>query len=132
MAPSVTPLASRGVGEVAFAESLPEAVTSVFWGLTHLGNPYLLLLCVAVAYLYADRVGISREGAGFALGLGLCAIGLVLGLKHVFGLPRPPISPRGDLGFPAATPSGRPPSGAASRSSPTGGGGGDGSRPRPP
>jgi len=96
-----TPLASRGVGEVAVAESLPEVVVTIFGLLTHLGNPYLLLLCVAVAYLYADRVGISREGAGFALGLGLCAIGLVLGLKHVFGLPRPPISPRGDLGFPS-------------------------------
>ena len=97
----VTPLAARGVGEVAVAESLPDAVVALFELLTHLGNPYLLLLCVAVAYLYADRVGIPRAGAAFALGLGLCAIGLVLGLKHVFGLPRPPISPRGDLGFPS-------------------------------
>lgn len=97
----VMPLSSRGVGEVALAESLPDAVAALFGLLTHLGNPYLLLLCVAVAYLYADRVGISRAGAAFALGLGLCAIGLVLGLKHFFGLPRPPISPRGDLGFPS-------------------------------
>ena len=97
----VAPLAARGVGEVAFAESLPDAVVALFELLTHLGNPYLLLLCVAVAYLYADRVGISRESAAFALGLGLCAIGLVVGLKHFFGLPRPPISPRGDLGFPS-------------------------------
>ena len=101
MTPSVTPLASRGVGEVAFAESLPEAVTSVFWGLTHLGNPYLLLTCVALAYLLGDRVGISRRNAAFALGLGLCAIGLTVGLKHFFGLPRPPISYREGLGFPS-------------------------------
>ena len=95
------PLATRGVGEVAFAESLPAAVVALFRLLTHLGNPYLLLACVAAAYLFGDRVGISRPGAAFALGLGLCAIGLVLGLKHFFGLPRPPISPRGDLGFPS-------------------------------
>ena len=97
----VIPLASRGIGEVAVAESLPDAVVALFGLLTHLGNPYLLLLCVAAAYLYADRVGLSRAGAAFALGLGLCAIGVVVGLKHVFGLPRPPISPRGDLGFPS-------------------------------
>lgn len=97
----VTPLAARGVGEVAVAESLPDAVVALFGLLTHLGNPYLLLLCVAVAYLYADRVGVPRAGAAFALGLGLCAIGVVVGLKHFFGLPRPPISPRGDLGFPS-------------------------------
>lgn len=101
MALPAAPLASRGVGEVAVAESLPDAVVAVFALLTHLGNPYLLLVCVAVAYLFADRVGISREGAAFVLGIGLCAIGLVIGLKHLFELPRPPISPRGDLGFPS-------------------------------
>jgi membrane-associated phospholipid phosphatase len=95
------PLVSRGVGEVAFAESLPAAVVALFELLTHLGNPYLLLTCVAVAYLFGDRVGVSRRGAAFALGLGLCAIGLVLGLKQLFGLPRPPISPRSGLGFPS-------------------------------
>ncbi|WP_144905048.1 phosphatase PAP2 family protein [Halobellus captivus] len=97
----VTPLATRGIGEVAFAESLPEAVTAVFWALTHLGNPYLLLGIVALAYLLGDRVGISRQSAAFALGLGLCAIGLTVGLKHFFGLPRPPISYRDGLGFPS-------------------------------
>ncbi|MBB6646953.1 phosphatase PAP2 family protein [Halobellus ruber] len=96
-----TPLATRGVGEVAFAASLPEAVVALFGLLTHLGNPYLLLACVAVAYLFGDRVGIPRSGAAFALGLGLCAIGLVIGLKQFFGLPRPPISSRAGLGFPS-------------------------------
>lgn len=97
----VTPLVSRGIGEVGFAESLPEAVTAVFWFLTHFGNPYLLLACVAFGYLLGDRVGISRRSAAFALALGLCAIGLTVGLKHVFGLPRPPISYRDGLGFPS-------------------------------
>ncbi|WP_336024241.1 phosphatase PAP2 family protein [Halobellus salinisoli] len=97
----VAPLATRGIGEIAFAESLPEVVTTVFWWLTHLGNPYLLLACVALAYLLGDRVGISRRGAAFALVLGLCAIGLTVGLKHLFGLPRPPISYRDGLGFPS-------------------------------
>ncbi|WP_049986677.1 phosphatase PAP2 family protein [Halobellus rufus] len=101
MTAPVTPLATRGIGEVAFADSLPEAVTAVFWALTHLGNPYLLLACVALAYLLGDRVGISRRSAAFALGLGLCAIGLTIGLKHLFGLPRPPISYRDGLGFPS-------------------------------
>jgi len=95
------PSATRGVGEVAFAESLPDAVVALFRLLTHLGNPYVLLACVAAAYLFGDRVGISRWGAAFALGLGLCAIGLVVGLKQFFGLPRPPISYRGGLGFPS-------------------------------
>ena len=95
------PLAARGVGEVAFAASLPEAVVAIFRLLTHLGNPYLLLACVAAAYVLGDRVGLSRRGAAFALGLGLCAIGLVLGLKQFFGLPRPPISYRDGLGFPS-------------------------------
>ena len=95
------PLATRGVGEVAFAASLPEAVVALFRLLTHLGNPYLLLACVAAAYVFGDRIGISRRGAAFALGLGLCAIGLVLGLKQFFGLPRPPISYRSGLGFPS-------------------------------
>ena len=101
MTAPVTPLASRGVGEIAFAESLPEAVASAFWALTHLGNPYLLLALVALAYLLGDRVGVSRRNAAFALGLGLCAIGLTVGLKHLFGLPRPPISYRDGLGFPS-------------------------------
>jgi membrane-associated phospholipid phosphatase len=101
MTASAIPLASRGVGEIAFAESLPEAVTSVFWALTHLGNPYLLLALVALAYLLGDRVGMSRRNAAFALGLGLCAIGITIGLKHLFGLPRPPISYRDGLGFPS-------------------------------
>jgi membrane-associated phospholipid phosphatase len=97
----LVPLSARGVGEVGFAESLPETVTAIFWGLTHLGNPYLLLTCVAVAYLFGDRIGISRRGAAFALALGLGAIGLTLGLKAFFGLPRPPISYREGLGFPS-------------------------------
>ncbi|MFB6301791.1 MAG: phosphatase PAP2 family protein [Haloferacaceae archaeon] len=95
------PLATRGVGEVAFAKSLPGAVTAVFWWLTHLGNPYLLLSLVALAYLLGDRVGLPRRSAAFALGLGLCAIGLTIGLKHLFALPRPPISYRGGYGFPS-------------------------------
>ncbi|MDQ2056005.1 phosphatase PAP2 family protein [Halobellus sp. H-GB7] len=101
MTPTTTPLATRGIGEAAFAESLPDAIVAVFWALTHLGNPYLLLACVALAYLLGDRVGIPRRGAAFALALGLCAIGLTIGLKHFFGLPRPPISYRDGLGFPS-------------------------------
>ena len=95
------PLAARGVGEVAFAASLPEVVVALFGLLTHLGNPYLLLGLVAAAYLFGDRVGLDRRGAAFALGLGLCAIGLVIGLKQFFGLPRPPIAARDGLGFPS-------------------------------
>ncbi|RLM56579.1 phosphatase PAP2 family protein [Halobellus sp. Atlit-31R] len=101
MTPIATPLVTRGIGEVALAESLPEAVTAVFWALTHLGNPYLLLASVALAYLLGDRIGLSRRAAVFALALGLCAIGLTTGLKHFFGLPRPPISYRDGLGFPS-------------------------------
>ncbi|MFB6251410.1 MAG: phosphatase PAP2 family protein [Halobellus sp.] len=95
------PLATRGVGEVALVESLPAVVAAVFWWLTHLGNPYLLLSLVALAYLFGDRVGLPRRSAAIALGLGLCAIGLTIGLKQLFALPRPPISYRGGYGFPS-------------------------------
>ncbi|MFA1609528.1 phosphatase PAP2 family protein [Halobellus rubicundus] len=101
MHPTALPLATRGVGEVAFAESLPEAVAAAFWWLTHLGNPYLLLSLVALAYLLGERAGIPRRSAAFALALGLCAIGLTIGLKHLFALPRPPTSYRGGYGFPS-------------------------------
>ncbi|MFB6092765.1 MAG: phosphatase PAP2 family protein [Haloquadratum sp.] len=99
--PPATPLATRGIGEVALVESLPETVAAVFWALTHLGNPYLLLAMVALAYLFGDRVGLPRRSAAFALGLGLCAIGITIGLKHLFALPRPPISYREGYGFPS-------------------------------
>jgi len=103
IAPPLTalPLATRGVGEVALAQSFPDAVVAVFWALTHLGNPYLLLSLVALAYLLGERVGLPRRSAAFALALGLCAIGITIGLKHFFALPRPPISYRGGYGFPS-------------------------------
>lgn len=92
---------ARGVGELAFARSLPEALVSAFGLVTYLGNAWLCLAAVTLAYVVGARSGLSRRGAAFALALGLGALGLTLGLKHLFALPRPPLSAEAGFGFPS-------------------------------
>jgi membrane-associated phospholipid phosphatase len=98
---TVVPLASRGVGEVAAARSLPDAVVTLSWLLTDLGNPWVCLVAVAAAYVVGRRSGLSRPAAAFTLALALGALGLVLGLKHLFALPRPPGAAADGYGFPS-------------------------------
>jgi membrane-associated phospholipid phosphatase len=98
---AVAPLSSRGIGEAAAAGSLPDAVVTLFWVLTELGNPWVCLVAVAAAYVVGRRSGLSRPAAAFVLGLALCALGLVLGLKHLFALPRPPGAAADGYGFPS-------------------------------
>lgn len=95
------PVAARGVGELAFARSLPEFLVSAFGLVTHLGNAWLCLAAVTLAYVLGARSGLSRRHAAFALALGLGALGLTFGLKHVFALPRPPLSAEDGFGFPS-------------------------------
>ncbi|MDY6779716.1 MAG: phosphatase PAP2 family protein [Halobacteria archaeon] len=90
----------RGVGGVEAAQSLPEAVVSFFSIVTHLGDPGFLIVAVALFYWLNDR----REGA-FLVALGICALGLTVTLKNLFGLPRPPAELRAvaetGYGFPS-------------------------------
>lgn len=99
--PDGLPSAARGVGELAFAKSLPDAVVSLFELVTLLGNAWLCLAAITLAYVVAPRLGLSRRAAAFALALGLGALGLTLGLKHLFELPRPPLAAEDGFGFPS-------------------------------
>ncbi|SFR33909.1 phosphatase PAP2 family protein [Halogeometricum limi] len=101
VAPGGVPVASRGVGELLVAESLPDAAVSLFSLLTHLGDPWLCLFAISFAYVVGDRVGIARPSAAFVLALGLGAVGLTVGLKELFALPRPPMAAESGYGFPS-------------------------------
>lgn len=87
---------TRGIGGVAFADSLPDLVVAAGGLLTQLGDTWFLLLAVAVLYWRA------RDGGAPALTATplrdcLLLLALVVGsyaataaLKSVFALPRPP------------------------------------------
>ncbi|ADQ68491.1 pap2 superfamily protein [Halogeometricum borinquense DSM 11551] len=93
--------ASRGVGELAVVESIPDTIVSLFSVLTHLGDPWVCLFGVSFAYVVGERIGIDRSAAAFVLGLGLGAVGLTVGLKELFALPRPPGAAEPGYGFPS-------------------------------
>ncbi|ELZ30415.1 pap2 superfamily protein [Halogeometricum pallidum JCM 14848] len=95
------PLAARGAGELAAAASLPDALVTSFSVLTHLGNPWVCLFTVSFAYVVGDRAGIARPSSAFVLALGLGAVGLTVGLKAFFALPRPPGAAETGYGFPS-------------------------------
>lgn len=94
-------LAARGVGELAAVDSLPEFVVSLFSALTTLGDPWLCLFAVGVAYVTGERAGVARPSSAFLLALGLGAVGLTVGLKELFALPRPPGAAESGYGFPS-------------------------------
>ncbi|MGM0591404.1 MAG: phosphatase PAP2 family protein [Halobacteriota archaeon] len=94
-------LASRGVGEFGVVDTLPDFVVALFGLLTYLGNPWLCLLTISVAYVVGDRLPLGRSRAAFALALGIGAIGATLGLKAMFALPRPPGAMESGFGFPS-------------------------------
>lgn len=92
---------TRGVGLVdAAGPSLPPAAVAVLTGLTHLGDPPVLVAVAALAYWGWDR---DRGAALLSLAVG--ALALVVVLKATFGLPRPPTSlhavPADGFGFPS-------------------------------
>jgi membrane-associated phospholipid phosphatase len=94
-------LTARGAGELAAAASLPDAVVILFSVLTLLGDPWVCLFAVSFAYVVGDRTGVSRPSAAFVLALGLGAVGLTVGLKAFFALPRPPSAAETGYGFPS-------------------------------
>ncbi|ERG95818.1 phosphatase PAP2 family protein [Haloquadratum walsbyi] len=96
-----TVLTTRGIGESRILSDVPEIVVAVFRILTHLGSPYTLFAMVSVLYLLGRRGLLVRRRAAFMLAIGVAAIGLTIGLKHLFALPRPPASFRSGFGFPS-------------------------------
>ncbi len=66
-------------------EELPEAVVELFVPLTDLGDPLFFVVLAAVVYWLGDH----DRGAYF-VGAMLLVLGLTVGLKELFALPRPP------------------------------------------
>jgi membrane-associated phospholipid phosphatase len=94
-------VATRGIGETAVLETVPDAVVALFGLLTHLGDPVTLLVVVAAGYLLADRLGVAPARMAVAVGLALGGVVLTLALKHAFALPRPPGAGTDGFGFPS-------------------------------
>lgn len=85
---------TRGFGEVAFVEQLPDAVTLAFGLVTQLGDVWFLTLGAFALYWFGRRDSTitldSRRDSAYAVALLLGAYTLTLVLKALFGLPRPP------------------------------------------
>lgn len=82
---------SRGFGEVELLqELLPGWAVAVAGVLTQLGDSWFLLVLMASVFVVAEE---SRVDIVALLGVAFGAIGLYRGLKHLFALPRPALSP---------------------------------------
>lgn len=87
---------TRGIGGVAFADSLPDLVVAAGGLLTQLGDMWFLLLVIAVLYWRArDRraptlTATPLRDCLLLLALAVGSYAAVAALKSVFALPRPP------------------------------------------
>ena len=82
---------SRGFGEVEFLqELLPEWVVATAGVLTQFGDGWFLLVVMAAVFVFAEEYRIDIVAL---LGTTFGAVGLYRGLKHLFALPRPGLSP---------------------------------------
>ena len=83
---------TRGVGEFAVVDALPEAVVVLLAAVTHLADPWVLFVLLATTYWFADvRVaGDPRRSGATAIALVTCAYAAVALGKAAFALPRPP------------------------------------------
>lgn len=75
---------SRGVGEFAVQEVIPDSLAVVVALLTQLGDIWFVTLLLVVAFVRFDRGRIATIG-----GLVMGAIALVFIFKYAFALPRP-------------------------------------------
>lgn len=82
----------RGLGFSDLFAATPDALVFLFAVLTQLGDPwFLFLLLVLLYWLAPDSLATDSRRTGVLLvGLGIGGLLLTLGLKSVFGLPRPP------------------------------------------
>lgn len=92
---------SRGVGLTTAARAaLPPDAVAALAALTHLGDPPVLVAIAALAYWLWDR-----DRGVHLLSLTICALALVVALKGLFALPRPPETlhavPADGYGFPS-------------------------------
>lgn len=84
---------SRGVGAVeALQAVLPEWAVPVVNAVTQLGDVWFVFLLVPALYWFGPSRGwlADREDAGLFAGLALVALALVVALKALFAVPRPP------------------------------------------
>lgn len=91
------PLANRGVGITEALEVLlPDIVREGFLELTHIGDAAVLLALLLAYTLVGDR----RKGTT-AMAILLGGFSLMLGLKEVLALPRPPsgLQPIAEMGY---------------------------------
>lgn len=90
----------RKVGATEAArDALPAAADPVVYAVTQLGDPWLLLVALALFYWY----GPDRRRGALAVALALGALALIAGLKAYFGLARPDLAayPADGYGFPS-------------------------------
>ncbi|PSQ16932.1 phosphoesterase PA-phosphatase [Halobacteriales archaeon QS_8_69_26] len=81
------PGTSRGIGELEVIQQLlPEWLAVVFALLTQLGDIWFLALVFALLYWYNTP---NHDDIAALAGVWLAGMGLVMGLKEVFGFPRP-------------------------------------------
>ena len=84
----------RGVGAVeALRELLPDILVPLFALVTQLGDVWFVFAVLTALYWVGDgpSVRLSRPRAAFVIGLALGGLSLTIGLKQLFGLPRPPM-----------------------------------------
>lgn len=86
----------RGFGEVeALRTLLPDAAIPLFALLTQLGDVWFVFVVLAVLYWVGGPLplvgSVTRRQAALVIALALGGLSLTVGLKQLFGLPRPPM-----------------------------------------
>jgi len=80
-----------GPGLDAAQAAVPDVLTPLVVALTHLGDPMVVLVLVAVVYWVGPRRGwLDRRAAARLLTVGFAALALTVLLKSEFGWQRPP------------------------------------------
>ncbi len=83
---------ARGLGLAGAAGDLPTAAVALAALVTQLGDTWFLFVVLAGLYWAGDAApwALDRRRLAAVVGLALVATGLVVGLKGLFALPRPP------------------------------------------
>ena len=83
--------ASRGLGVVEALSTLPSVAVAAFAALTQLGDAWFVFVLGALLYWRRPSLSSAPRRAGALLvAAGLLSLGLSVGLKSLFALPRPP------------------------------------------
>ncbi len=97
----VASLPGRDLGFADAGGALPDVLVDAVVLLTQLGDPWFVLVAVALFYLF----GRDRRRGALAVALVMAALALVLALKNLFAFPRPPAAVRltaaDGFGFPS-------------------------------